>query len=162
MEEAEILCDRVSWLRRGNFVVMGNPEKLKIQFSLGYKLHIKFDDAILQQNKNNLTQNTKEAFKNASDLIIGFLNYSNFFLNNPETEPYIQALVEVVNIIKINTEKITLIEIRKDFSFELIITIIQEKKKLLFTDILNMKNTNQLISEMVISMESLENILTSF
>ena len=162
MEEAEILCDRVSWLKKGNFVCIGNPEKLKIQFSLGYKLHIKFDDELLQQNQNDLTQNIEETFKIASDLITGFLNYSNYFLNNPASEPYIRALIEVVNLIKINTEKITLIEIRKDFSFELIIKIIQEKKEILFTDILNMKNSNQLISEMVISMESLENILTSF
>ena len=43
MEEAEILCDTVSWLKQGNFVCVGNPEKLKLQFSAGYKLHIKFN-----------------------------------------------------------------------------------------------------------------------
>ena len=44
MEEAEILCDRVSWLKKGNFVCIGVPEKLKIQYSMGYKLHVKFND----------------------------------------------------------------------------------------------------------------------
>ena len=38
MEEAEILCDTVSWLKKGNFVCIGNPEKLKLQFSAGYHL----------------------------------------------------------------------------------------------------------------------------
>ena len=44
MEEAEVLCDTVSWLKNGNFVCLGNPEKLKIQFSSGYTLHVKFSD----------------------------------------------------------------------------------------------------------------------
>jgi len=35
MEEAEILCDRVGWLKHGSFICLGNPEKLKIQYSLG-------------------------------------------------------------------------------------------------------------------------------
>ena len=43
MEEAEILCDTVSWLKQGNFVCIGNPEKLKLQFSAGYNLHVKFN-----------------------------------------------------------------------------------------------------------------------
>ena len=47
MEEAEILCDRVGWLKKGSFACIGNPEKLKIQYSLGYKLHIKFDDQLI-------------------------------------------------------------------------------------------------------------------
>ncbi len=41
MEEAEILCDTVSWLKSGNFICIGNPEKLKILYSTGY---IKFKD----------------------------------------------------------------------------------------------------------------------
>ncbi len=50
---------------------------------------------------------------------------------------------------------------RRDFSFELIIQIINEKKKDLFCEILNMKNTDETIDELIISMQSLENILTS-
>ena len=42
MEEAEILCDTVSWLKSGNFISIGNHEKLKIAFSAGYKLNMKF------------------------------------------------------------------------------------------------------------------------
>ena len=56
-------------------------------------------------------------------------------------------------------------EIRKDLSFELILNIIQEKKDILFSDILNIKNNDKNISEIteiIISMESLENILSSF
>ena len=47
MEEAEVLCDTVSWFKAGNFITKGNPEELKIQYSAGYKLHIKFDDSLI-------------------------------------------------------------------------------------------------------------------
>ena len=33
IEEAEILCDTVSWLKSGNFICVGNPEELKLEFS---------------------------------------------------------------------------------------------------------------------------------
>ena len=42
MEEAEILCDRISWLKSGRIMTIGNPEKLKLILSIGYKLHNKF------------------------------------------------------------------------------------------------------------------------
>ena len=160
MEEAEILCDRVSWLKRGNFVCIGNPEKLKLQYSLGYKLHVKFDDRVI--NQSGLNQNNMgEAFRIICGLIFGFANYSRYIMNNPGLEPYIRALIEVIRRINTNTKRITLVEIGKDLSFELILNINQNKKQTLFTEVLNMKNTDNKISEMIISMESLENILTS-
>ena len=45
MEEAEILCDTVSWMREGNFITLGNPEELKLKYSAGYNLHIKFNNS---------------------------------------------------------------------------------------------------------------------
>ena len=157
-----MLCDRVSWLKKGNFVCIGNPEKLKIQYSLGYKLHIKFDDNILNPNENNQNKNMQETYQTICNLVIGFSIYSDFLLKNPILEPYIKALIEVINKIKVNTEKITLVEIGKDLSFKLIINIVQDKKYILLSEILTLKNNYSHISEMIISMESLENILTSF
>ena len=162
MEEAEILCDRVSWLKQGNFICIGHPEKLKIQYSLGYTLHVKFDDEIINQNRNNLVNNIVEAYRVISSLVMGFTNYSNYILNNPNFEPYIRTLIDIINKIKKNTKNILLVEIGKDFSFKLIVKAIPEKKQALFVEILNMKNNNNSISEMIISMESLENIMTSF
>jgi len=66
MEEAEILCDTVSWLRSGNFVCVGNPEKLKILSSSGYKLHIKFKDDKIK----DLINNENFQHKNLCDLKI--------------------------------------------------------------------------------------------
>ena len=162
MDEAEILCDRVSWLKNGNFVCIGNPEKLKIQYNIGYKLHIKFDDNILKLNENYQKNNIQEAFQIICKLIIGFSDYSIYLLNNPVLEPFIRALIEFVNKIKDNTKKIILVEIEKDLSFKLILSILQEKKCNLFSEIFSIKNNNKHISELLISSESLENILTSF
>ena len=113
-------------------------------------------------NKNKDISNIEEAFQIISDLIVGFSNYSNYIINNPGLEPYIRSLITIVNKIKSNTKNIILAEIRKDLSFELILNIIQDKKHLLLSDILNMKNIDDKISEINISMDSLDNTLTSF
>ena len=164
MEEAEILCDRVSWLKQGSFVCIGNPEKLKIEFSLGYKLHIKFNDQVINQSRDFLGSgnNMGDAFRDISYLVVGFTRYSSYLLSNQMLEPYIRALIECISKINKYTKRITLIEIGKDLSFELIINVKDQEKQFLFTEVLNMKNTDNKISEMIISMESLENILTSF
>ena len=160
MEEAEILCDTVSWLKAGNFITIGNPEELKIQYSAGYKLHIKFDNSIIDNNFGSDFL-INQTFNEVCNLIEGFNNYSNYIVSNPAFRPYLQNLIEVVKKLKDKTQKITLSLIGKDFSFELILIIIKERQKELFSDILNMKNTDKTIAEMSISMQSLENILTS-
>ena len=160
MEEAEILCDRVSWLKQGRFVCIGNPEKLKIQYNSGYKLNIKFDEQVINQNKD--IYNIDDAFQTISELVEGFTNYSNYIMENYALESHIKPLITIVKKIKPNIKSIILAKIKKDLSFELILNIIQERKYNLFSDILNMKNFDKNISEIIISMESLENILTSF
>ena len=161
MEEAEILCDTVSWLKAGNFICLGNPEQLKIEFSAGYKLHIKFDDKEI--NKDIKNENIEEIFSNIKELVDGFDIFENIILNNKSVcvENYLNGLIKIVKNIKNMTNKIVISEIGKDMSFELIIEIIKEKQKELFTEILNMKNINKEIDEINISMQSLENILTS-
>ena len=162
MKESEILCDRVSWLKNGSFACIGNPEELKIKYSLGYKLYIKFDEEIINQNKHINNNNIRDAFQDISELIEGFSNYYNYIMSNPALEYHIRALKNVIYKIKSNTKSINLVEIRKDLSFELILKIIQERKSILFSEILNMKNYDNKISEIIISMESLDNIMESF
>ena len=158
MEEAEVLCDTVSWFKAGNFITLGNPEELKIRYSAGYKLHIKFDD---EKINNNISNNINETFNNSCRLIEGINIYSNYILSNPGLEPYLRNLNEIIEQIKNKTEKISLDLIGKDLSFDLVITIIKQKQKDLFSQVLNMKNINNTIAEMSIAMQSLENILTS-
>ena len=160
MEEAEVLCDTVSWFKAGNFIAKGNPEELKLQHSAGYKLHVKFD--LNNADKSQLTSlYINETFNKASSLIGGMGSYSHFILSNPGFEPYLILLITVIERIRNETQKITLISIGKDLSFELVISIIKERQKDLFVKVLNMKNIDKSISEMSISMQSLENILTS-
>jgi ABC-type multidrug transport system ATPase subunit len=161
MEEAEILCDTVSWLKAGNFICVGNPEELKIEYSAGYKLHIKFDDNEINKEINN--DKVEDVFNTIKEYVDGFDIFENIILKNKDliVENYLNGLIKIVKKIKDKTKKISINEIGKDLSFELIIEIIKEKQKEIFTEILNMKNANKEISEINITMQSLENILTS-
>ena len=96
MEEAEVLCDTVSWLKSGNFISIGNPEKLKIILSAGYKLNLKFIQ--LNKSKDDVTS-FGNAIKNLSSIIINFEQYYLYFNNNESIYPYIIELEKVINII---------------------------------------------------------------
>ena len=156
MEEAEILCDTVSWLKKGNFVCIGNPEKLKLQFSAWYHLHIKFNQVeqgeVLDSNK----------IINELNVIVNNLQgLNNAIMIYPNLISYYDLLYKALLLIKDNCDSIVLNQIGDDMSFELIIKISQGKEGEVFYTVLNMKNINDTISEVNISMESLENVLTS-
>ena len=91
MEEAEVLCDTVSWFKAGNFITKGNPEELKIQYSAGYKLHIKFDDSAILENDSN-SSSIDEAFNKVCNMINGFDMYKDT-VNNQKYEPYLRGLI---------------------------------------------------------------------
>jgi len=165
MEEAEVLCDTVSWLKSGNFLSIGNPEKLKIELSAGYKLHIKFTKSNEENNDINEIKIEEENINtnintNISTEINGINNYTDLINSNKELQNYVKELEKVIALIKDKCSEIVLQKINKDFSFEFNIHVIKEKQSDLFIQILDMKNTNKLLSEINISMESLENILT--
>ena len=170
MEEAEILCDTVSWLKAGNFVCIGNPEKLKLQFSAGYNLHVKF---IQEENNNNNKSNDGLIFtgeiSQPTENIVANLN-SKLVSSNHIIEqalgsmPLIASLLGkfdiVLNTIRDKCQTIQLDEIRNDYSFELSVHVDPQQQGELFSTILNMKNLNKSISEISINIQSLENILT--
>jgi ABC-type multidrug transport system ATPase subunit len=159
MEEAEVLCDTVSWLKRGNFECVGNPEKLKLMYSVGYKLQIKFNDE--KTIKLNLQNNPQEIVNNFIRLNIVNLHYCNAFFNNANFIKYFYLLYSFLSVIIGKCKTISINEIGKDFSFKLSIHIKEESQSQLFSQILNMKNGNDFISEININIESLENVLTS-
>ena len=159
MEEAEMLCDTVSWFRDGNFITLGNPEQLKLKYSAGYKLHIKFVESEIKSQFQE--EDLEKSYNEICSLVNGFNNYSNFIRQYTFFEIYIKALIKVIQRIKDKTKKISLYTIRKDYSFDLVIKKKKKKKKELFTDILNLKNDDKSIEEMSVGMQSLENILTS-
>ena len=154
MEEAEILCDTVSWLKEGNFVCIGNPEKLKLQFSAGYNLHVKFN-AIDNVNSEMISKVDLKSMLIMSNEVIDAA-----VAEKKDVMPYLEALGGVVSDIKEECESIQLFEVRNDYSFELSVHVNPQKQGDLFAKILNMKNENNSISEISISIQSLENILT--
>ena len=156
MEEAEILCDTVSWLKEGNFMCVGNPEKLKIKFSVGYLLHVKFG------NLDNFNSECKFDFNDLNDKIVVSQDLINKILGMDKIKFYLGKLIQVVDYIKDNTLKIELKDVGKDYSFELEIGINKDKQGDIFTQILTMKNNNPDVSEISINTDSLENILTQF
>ena len=164
IEEAEVLCDRVSWLKRGNFVCIGIPEQLKLKYSNGYKMHIKFVESVI--NRNDVATLTRkmvqDAYINITSMVRNFNNYSNYIISNPIIALYIKVLVEVIREIKDNTNGITLLLIEKDFSFLLEVQVLKERQKDLFSQIFGLKKKNKKIAEISINLESLGNILTLF
>ena len=164
IEEAEILCDRVSWLKKGNFVCIGNPEQLKLKYSNGYKLHIKFLDTVV--NKEEVAKLTRQMVQDEynaiTSLVLDFNKYSNYIAGNPIITLYIRVLVRIARELKPNTYKLRLLQIEKDFSFMLEVGVLREKQKDLFAQIFNMKKRNPEIAEISINLESLGNILTYF
>ena len=164
IEEAEILCDRISWLRQGNFTCIGNPEQLKLKYSNGYKMHIKFVDTVI--NRNDVSTLTRQMVQNdyytINSLVQDFNKYSNYIMSNPIVSLYIRVLISVAQEIKPNTSKLRLLQIEKDFSFEIEVGVLKEKQKTLFSQIFNLKNNNPKIAEISVNLESLGNILTLF
>ena len=159
MEEAEVLCDTVSWLKSGNFLSIGNPEKLKITLSVGYQLHIKFIQ--LSQNENIINEEIDDEFlQEMSSNIKGLNTCYEFIKNNPLIKPCLNELVKVIESIKDKSSDLTLQAINKDFSFDFRIHVLKEKQSELFIQVLDMKNVNKQLSEISITMDSLENILT--
>ena len=156
MEEAEILCDTVSWLKQGNFVCIGNPEKLKLQFSAGYNLHVKFNTI-----NNSQILDQENVVSNFAKLVNNELLVNKVYNENKNVIEYYSQLMVVLDRIKACIENAILKEIGKDNSFELVLHVNHEKQGSLFSEILSMKNKDETISEISINMESLENILTT-
>ena len=75
---------------------------------------------------------------------------------------YVDELYNVLSLINDKCDKIFIREIGKDYSFKLNILDKKDKQGILFNQILDIKTTNNLISEVSFNMESLENILTIF
>ena len=157
MEEAEVLCDTVSWFKSGNFMCIGNPEKLKIEFSIGYTIHIKFIN-----DSNNFSNDSIVDNQFYNLIIVDNKNREIFDHNENNINFYANKLITVLNEIKDYCENIKLKHVNKDNSFEIIVNIIQANQGELFSKILNMKNINNEVSEISINTESLEDILTKF
>ena len=186
MEEAEILSDRVGWMKEGKFTVEGIPEELKIKFSSGYYLFIKFipiKKLKEEFNETNLNiENIKDKFNkiinNPEDMNILIGNYeqknNSNIINNPNDENSNKIKVEdnclvlmkvyrVFEEIKNKYKDIKIIERDIDNNtFKFLVHVEQNNQGELFKTVLNIKNNMKEVSEININIESLENIFTKF
>ena len=159
MEEAEVLCDTVSWLKNGNFICIGNPEKLKLQFSTGYNLHVKFNPPKEEGVYNNeYIQNTINQFSTMCKIDVNYL--ISLVNNNQILWSHLKQTVIVLNSLNSKLQSITLKEIKTDFSFDFNVQIIPQQQGELFAEVLTMSNEIPTISEISINVASLETVLT--
>ena len=90
MEEAEILSDRVGWMKEGRFAVEGIPEELKIKFSSGYYLFIKFISMKeLNEKKDKINDDYKNIISNED---INMDDIKNYFRNIIKEEKEMKIL----------------------------------------------------------------------
>ena len=180
MEEAEILSDRVGWMKEGNFAVEGVPEELKLKYSSGYYLFIKFISLkeLKQNNKEDNNINNYEENIDLNDIKNYFSNIIKdendmkilFGENNDENNINKENNIFIMNRIKDLFKKIEgkykdvkIIERQIDNnSFKFLFHIEQSNQGDMFKTILNIKSNMPEISETNINIESLENILAKF
>ena len=183
MEEAEILSDRVGWMKEGKFTVEGVPEELKIKFSSGYYLFVKFIPIKLLKEENNeneidlndVKNKLEKIIKNEDEIniLIGNDIGNNNIINNPNEErnklsreDNSLVLGNVCNVfeqLKGKYKDIKVIERDIDNnSFKFLIHVEQDNQGKLFKTVLNIKNKMKEVSEININIESLENIFTKF
>lgn len=171
MEEAEILCDTIGWMKNGNFVCIGNPEKLKLLFSQGYYLHVKYRKPGMEILENYQIFNKEKIKRNFSEFSRNVENFSiDEIIRNLESYPdsfaenvfYLEKLENTVMKVKTNCEKITIgkIDVDNPGEFEVIINVDPNLQGILFSTLLNLKIIDYDIQEINLNMQSLENILT--
>ena len=154
MEEAELLCDTIAWLKNGNFECIGNSEKIKIIYSVGYIFQLK-----IKNNNNNIytKNNNIELYNNLESKIQNLNKLDNNIKNDYN---YLYKLNMIFDSIHDYYKKIELKEFYIDnYSFEFIIKVKDGNEKELFSRILNLKNNFEFVEEFTIRLESLENIL---
>ena len=172
MEEAEILSDRVGWMKEGNFAVEGVPEELKLKYSSGYYLFIKFISLKeLKQNNNeeNIDLNDIKNYfaniiKDENDMKILFGENNGENNINEENNIFIMnGIKDVFKKIEGKYKDAKIIERQIDNnSFKFLFHIEQNNQGDMFKIILNIKSSMPEVSEININIESLENILTYF
>jgi ABC-type multidrug transport system ATPase subunit len=147
MEEAEILCDTIGWMKNGNFLCVGNPEKLKIKYSPEYYIFLKFKNLknLLLLNNNDSNNNTNKeiedilkGFNDSNKLIISDKVDLRRFIDKENLLIYKNLLIILLEIEGI-CEKVNLFNSYENNSFDIGIEFKNENQAKLFGYILNVK-----------------------
>lgn len=153
MEEAEILCDTIGWMKAGNFIVIGNPEKLKLQFSQGYHLQLRYrsissESESMFEYKDLSDASFQNMFPNLhNSLNVTVNNFSAQLGDNRKTNEiiyYLSKLDITVGDIKGHCNKISLVQ-SESGTFELLVNVDPNLQGDLFKVILHLKVTIYII-----------------
>jgi len=147
MEEAEILCDTIGWMVSGNFVCLGNPEKLKIKYSPEYYINLKFKQETDVKNSTFINDMSEENLLIYFENIKNNLNQNKNFVSsldlrnciNKDNYDSFGKLDKFIYQISSLCEKITLLQSFENNSFEIGIKFDVSKQAKVFGLILNMK-----------------------
>ena len=150
IEEGEILCNRVSWIKEGNLYLCDSPPDIKIENNSIFKLSIKFDIFKVKREEFPQKEMNQQLFYDTLALIEKVDKYNEYVYNVLKIKLYLKALINIVNNIKEYTYKIKLINVGKNLVFTLVIGIKKEKQKEFYSAIFNIKNNNEEISELLI------------
>ena len=153
MEEAFILCDRISWLNSGNFIYLKNKDELILK-NFEYKLYIKFNEDSFSSISDD---NINELFKTISNLVEGFDKFSKYIFNKSNLGKFLKQLIDIINKIKSYTLKIKLDSMKDDLSLEILLEIDKNQQKYLFNELINMKENDNQISEILFSLSDFQN-----
>ena len=151
-EEAEVLCDRIGWMEKGNFTHIGNPEVLKMKFSDGYFIHIKFN--IVNKEK----ENKNKRFGKITENVLGI---DKFLPEIEEQNNYwgVNLLWDVIKDIRDYCGVIEMIKQDKGCTFDMKLSIIEGEKGKLISYLLKLKNKEKdKVSEISFGLKSLEEI----
>ena len=159
LEEAHLLCDRISWFKKGNFTVLAKPKELISSYKKIYKLYIKYNQSEILKTKEQNKNSNEKIFNYLSTTIKNYKLYEDLANQNPILNNHSEYLYYIINDINDNVNNIELNGINIDNSYDFYFEIKEGKKEALFNKIIDLKNKYQQISEIYIGKYSLENIL---
>ena len=146
-EEINELCNINIFLKYEGSDDFNSDSKEKGKFK--YKLLIKLNDSLINSNEEISNQKIQETFERFSNIVEGFDEYKNYFMNNSRLEPILNKLADIINNILGSINYIKLRKIENNLSFEFDIIIVY--KEILYTILGNTINDeSNLVSELKI------------
>ena len=157
IDEAALLCDRVSLINKGNFIFIGDKKEFLSSTTNKYKLYIKFD-----KSKTKIKEISKKSFELLINSVKNFKNYSDYLFGKPELGYQIEILVKIINNIKSDTHNLELNKIENNNYYDFDFQIIKDHRNSLFLKIVELKKDFPQIEEIRVGKESLEKFLMNF
>lgn len=144
MEESEILCDRIGWLENGSLTLIGNPERIKLRFSKGYHICIKFRFDIMKKGKYY------------ENILLELLDDWEYINNKDESQ--LNLLAEFVKEVRKYSGYVKFKAEKSDGSFEVAVSEINDKKGL-YCYLINLM-CGETVQDFSVGLKSLEEIIS--